>query len=536
MVLTHSTLNSTVTAAVTPVEFGPIAVVAGPPAQLLPAGATAAAAAEPGLEFVARSELDQSSSPATEVFFADAFGNPARFAPVPRRRLLPGQTLPGEGEGEGEEGGAAGEGAGEGRGGPMTPSGDRPPKRARRDGAGTPVVVTPGGPAASDEAAGGTSSSGGGPECWQVRLLLRHRVVPPGGSPQQPSPLPPQRIERDQQLSLLPLGADGRCAVPSLPLASLPLSDAGDYVLVARVVRKTGGHQQQQQQQQQQQGAVMGEDVADDLGGLEPRAAEVVVVRYQIASADAASLLRKLCGARAARQQLRRDAGSGQRMARLKRGEADRVAQAAAEAERLAAATAQQLEQCQQQLARCERLLENHPQQRLQGCPLLLAARNAHNVNLPPALLDAVASRAVLGRVIWLGAVERSDVNRTLCSAILGGSLRRIACLSRGGAAAARAADPNAGRWDLTNRDMASAFTGVAVEIRHRQRPLRAPLDLQRLCSDGVLELEAYSPQHGFVGMAVNLIHMTREQLEVEVVVNGVIEGARAWWFGLGGA
>jgi len=166
-----------------------------------------------------------------------------------------------------------------------------------------------------------------------------------------------------------------------------------------------------------------------------------------------------------------------------------------------------------------------HTHRSHQGAPLLLAPRNAPPAHtlLPPQLLPAVAARAVLGRVICLGAVERHDVNRLL-SSIIGSSLMRVACCGAPGIDLARWFLPDVGRWNLCNPDMVRSYSPGDAYPNHAQRPLQPSGELLQLC-EGVLGLERYSPEEGFVGMAVNLIHCTEEQLQVVLNVPATVHG-----------
>lgn len=140
---------------------------------------------------------------------------------------------------------------------------------------------------------------------------------------------------------------------------------------------------------------------------------------------------------------------------------------------------------------------------------------------LPPVLHASHAAGDFLGRVVCLGAVERADAARVLCSILAPSLLRAVAANARGAAnvaAALRGVD----RWSLANPDMVRSFTAAREHAGHAQRPLPPPRDLAALCAGGALSLEKYSPEEGFVGMAVNLVHMAPEQLAVVVEVAGV--------------
>ncbi|KIY96792.1 hypothetical protein MNEG_11171 [Monoraphidium neglectum] len=482
--------------AVPDVEMGPVRVAAGGPRRLRVAGVEAGV--EPQLEFVARPELRNRSFPGAAVFLADAFGNPARFGCLPPQLLLRGGAAGGR-----AGGGAEGEGGGAGAG-----AAERPAKRARNG------VAT-----ASPAIGGGADVAFTDGRGWELIVHLRHQAPPPA-----PGDAAPPRQSADWEILRAPLDAAGRGAVPQLPLARLPLAESGVYVIVGRAQRHHHHHQQQQQQQQQQQRGGDG----DGGGGGGRSGAEVVVVeavlaQFQIASADAASLLSQLSQARSALRRLRDGAVTRRRDAGGLQAEAARAEGAAAAAEAEVAELERSWNALQAQCAVLLQSVENAVQQRVQlgpqqPSPLLLVPRNAPHTLLPAALAAAHLAGGVLGRVICLGSVERSDVNRTICS-ILGGSVYRIACVGEAGTALARRHWPDVGRWDLANPDMATSFTcAPAAPAAHLQRPLAPPPDLVTLC-DQVLDLHNYQPGVGFVGLAANLIHLTQEQLAVTVDV-----------------
>jgi hypothetical protein len=160
------------------------------------------------------------------------------------------------------------------------------------------------------------------------------------------------------------------------------------------------------------------------------------------------------------------------------------------------------------------------------GAPLLLEPQGRPNSDLlPQPLLQHHTAGGVLGRAICLAAVECPDVNRALCSA-LGANLDRMAVLGRAAEDAAHAA-ARLGTWDLSHPDQVARYTALGpTSDSHPQRPLKPSPDLLRLCQ-GVFELGRYTPEHGFVGVGVNLVHLTPAQLAVAVPVAAVHHGAR---------
>jgi hypothetical protein len=138
---------------------------------------------------------------------------------------------------------------------------------------------------------------------------------------------------------------------------------------------------------------------------------------------------------------------------------------------------------------------------------------------LPPALL-ALLPRGVLGPVLCLGAVERLDVNQVLSALVR--RAERVAILGGADAADAfRRGFPGHGFYHLTNPDRVQKFSGAAVDTSHPQHPLVPTPVLEGLCG-GVLDLRRHVPEQGFVGLAVNLIHLTPEQLAVRISVGAV--------------
>lgn len=165
------------------------------------------------------------------------------------------------------------------------------------------------------------------------------------------------------------------------------------------------------------------------------------------------------------------------------------------------------------------------PAPQLQIFPRLLSPRGAAHDLLPPALFATHNSGDFVGRLICLGAAEREDVNRAICG-VLGSNLLSYAAKTPAGARAARGAVREGG-YVLTNPDIVTNFAAPSlVDVRHPQRPIMPTRELQALCQD-VLDLYSYRPDQGFVGQAVNLVHMTEEQLQITVDVPAADAGAR---------
>ena len=66
----------------------------------------------------------------------------------------------------------------------------------------------------------------------------------------------------------------------------------------------------------------------------------------------------------------------------------------------------------------------------------------------------------------------------------------------------------------LANKDLYRFYTSLPVVQQHQQRPVVIPDDARRQWQ-GILDLDSYIPEQGFVGFGVNLIHMTDAQLQV---------------------
>jgi hypothetical protein len=193
---------------------------------------------------------------------------------------------------------------------------------------------------------------------------LRHQAPPPA-----PGDAAPPRQSADWEILRAPLDAAGRGAVPQLPLARLPLAESGVYVIVGRAQRHHHHHQQQQQQQQQQRGGDGDGGGGGGRSGAEVVVVEAVLAQFQIASADAASLLSQLSQARSALRRLRDGAVTRRRDAGGLQAEAARAEGAAAAAEAEVAELERSWNALQAQCAVLLQSVENAVQQRVQLGP-----------------------------------------------------------------------------------------------------------------------------------------------------------------------
>jgi hypothetical protein len=68
----------------------------------------------------------------------------------------------------------------------------------------------------------------------------------------------------------------------------------------------------------------------------------------------------------------------------------------------------------------------------------------------------------------------------------------------------------------LTNRDIYKTYSSLPVVREHQQLPLITPDDARQHWG-GILDLDQYNPEEGFIGFGVNLIHLTDAQLQILV-------------------